>query len=206
MKKLVLLFFVLMLAANTFAQTRGLSAKALFSRLPAEFMGGTAKERDLFVVQTSATTNYLAFFITDANVPKIVAASFAQPQSLGQMKVYRGKTRTVVGLTFQASDAAAVVETTDTVKIITFLLEYKNGKWRDATSELLPKVTVDEAYKVLTEDFQMKNLAKENVRVEANVIKDENGVMFAAKVRGDESATTFKWFNWTGDKFVEKKF
>lgn len=194
--------------ANVFAQKKPTTAKEFFALLPAEYMTGTAAERlgakdtSGYLFQQSVTRDSLKFMLLEGDVPDIVKGSLTVPQATGEMRLFRGKDRTIVGLTFQVGDKNEANPTTDTVYWHTFLLEYKNGKWTDMTAALLPKVTVDEACKVLTEDFQMKDVKKEDVRVEAQLGQDRDALLFVAKRKGDDSVTTLKWFKWTGNEFV----
>lgn len=88
---------------------------------------------------------------------------------------------------------------------MTILLENKGGKWTNVTNAMLPKVSVDEAYKVLTENFKM-NVKKEDVWVETQISRDKNGLQTVARIKGDDSITTLKWFKWTGRDFAEGEF
>jgi len=204
---LTLLIFVF--SANAFGQNSPKNARDFFAALPSEFMTGTraerlgAKDKSGYVMPQSVTSDYLKFVLFENNVPPIVKGSLDVPQSMGELKLFRGKNKTIVGLSFQVSDKNEPQPTTDKVYWHTFLLEYKDGKWTNLTESLMPKVSVDEAYKVLTENFQMKDVKKEDVRVEAQLNKDKNLLLFVAKRKGDESVTTLKLFKWTTNGFVE---
>lgn len=209
-KTLILLaLLVLGLSVNAFAQKTPKEAIDFFAALPSEYMTGTrterlgTKERGGYLMTQSAKPDFLVFSLFEDQVPKYVKGSLEVPQGLGQLKLFRGKGKTIVGLSFQISDKNEANPTTDTVYWHTFLLEYKGGKWSNVTASLLPKVTVDEAYKVLTEDFQMKDVKKEDVRVEAQLNADKDLLLFVAKRKGDDSVTTLKLFKWNGTLFVE---
>lgn len=206
---ILLLFLVLGLSANAFAQKNPKNAVDFFAALPAEYMTGTraerlgTKDRGGYLMTQSVKPDFLTFSLFEDQVPQIIRGSLKVPQGLGQLKLFRGKSKTIIGLSFQISDKNEANPTTDTVYWHTFLLEYKGGKWSNVTASLMPKVTVDEAYKVLTEDFQMKDVKKEDVRIEAQLNADKNLLLFVAKRKGDDSVTTLKLFKWNGTAFVE---
>lgn len=205
LKKVFILsaFFVLAFGVNVFAQKSPKTATDFFLKLPAEFMGGTAKERAGFIGKTRTSENYLDFLLFDNAVPNFVRGSTVEPQSFGQLRLFKTKGRTIVGLSFQVSDQKEKNTTVDSTKWTTVLLEYKSGKWSNVTDSMMPQVSVDYAFKVLTEDFQIKDVKKEDVRVEVQVHKDNNALLFVGRRKGDDSVTILKWFKWTGASFVE---
>ena len=133
----------------------------------------------------------------------MIGGNFQEPQAIGSMRVFRGKSSTIIGLRYQVNDRREKNPTVDTTKIITVLLENKNGKWTNVTESKMPKVSADYAYKVLIEDYQMKDVKKENVWVETQLGIDKNGLAAVARIKGDTSVTSLKWFKWTGKDFVE---
>lgn len=212
MKKtfILLTLLVLGLSANAFAQKMPKKAVDFFAALPAEYMTGTraerlgTKERGGYLMTQSATSDFLRFSLFEEDVPAIVRGSMTAPQSIGHLKLFRAKERTIVGLWFQVGDKNEKNPTTDTIIQHTFLLEYKGGNWSNVTGSLMPIVSVDEAYKVLTENFQMKNVKKEDVRVESQLNEDKDLILLVARVKGDDSVTTLKLFKWNGSQFVEQ--
>jgi hypothetical protein len=203
MKKTFILLSLLLLtfSTNAFAQ-KVLTAKQLFMALPNDYVVGTAKARAAYLAfPKSIKPDFLSFMITDQAVPKMIAGDFKEPQSIGDMRVFRGKTSTIVGLRYQIGDGKEQNPTTDTTKILTYLLEYKAGKWTNVTDSLLPKISVDDAFQVLSQG--MKDLKKEDVWIETQVSKDRNGLLSLARVKGDDSITPLKFFKWNGAKFVE---
>jgi hypothetical protein len=76
---------------------------------------------------------------------------------------------------------------------VTVLLENKGGKWTDVSNVMLPKVSVDHAFKVLTEGFKM-TVKKEDVWIKTQVGKDKNRLMTFARIKGDDSITTLNFF------------
>ncbi len=217
MKKtfILLSLIILTLSANAFAQkkkpakpttARMMTAKQFFLALPSDYIVGTPTERGRSLVfPSSITKDFLTFMISDETVPKAMAGDFKQPQGLGNMRIFRGKTSTIVGLRYQIGDGANENPTVDSVNITTYLLEYKGGKWTNITDSLLPQVSVDYAYKVLSEDFQMKDVKKDDVWVEFQINELHKGIMTAARIKGNESITTLKFFKWDGAKFVESE-
>ncbi len=205
MKKTFILVCLLVLAfsTNVFAQKQ-MTAKQLFMSLPNDYVVGTAKERATFLTfPKSVKADFLTFIMTENAVPKTIAGDFKEPQAIGNLRVFRSKSSTIVGLRYQVGDGKEVNPTVDTTKIITVLLENKGGKWTNVTEAMLPKVSVDDAYKVLTEDFQMKDVKKEDVWIETQVSKDKSGLMTFARIKGDDSITALKFFKWTGTEFIE---
>jgi hypothetical protein len=201
-KTALLLIFTIAFCANAFAQ-KTLTAKQLFMSLPNEYINGTAKERATFLTfPKSIKTDFLSFMITENAVPKMIAGDFKEPQSIGDLRVFRGKSSTIVGLRYQIGDGKEMNPTPDTTKIITVLLERKGGKWMDVTESMLPKVSSDYAHKVLTENFKM-NVKAEDVWVETQISKDKNGLLTVARIKGNDAVTTLKWFKWNGQDFVE---
>lgn len=208
-KFILLTLLILSLAASAFAQKNPKKAVDFFAALPAEYMTGTraerlgTKDRGGYLMTLSAKPDFLRFSLFEEQVPAYIKGSLEVPQSLGQLKLFRAKDRTIVGLSFQVSDKNEKNPTTDTVFQHTLLLEYKNGQWTNATASLMPKVSVDEAYKVLTENFQMK-VKREDVRVEAQLNEDKDLLLLVAKSKGNESVTVLKLFKWNGSGFVEQ--
>jgi hypothetical protein len=205
MKKtfILLSLLVLALSANVFAQKQ-MTAKQLFMSLPSEYVSGTAKQRaELLVFPKSIKANFLSFGIWENSVPKTISGDFKEPFGGGVLRVFRGTSSTIVGLRYQIGDRNEVNPTTDTVKITTVLLEYKGGKWTNVTEAMMPKVSTDYAYKVLTEDFQEKDVKKEDVWVEFQIDNYHTGIVTAARRKGNDSITTLKFFKWNGTNFVE---
>ncbi len=204
MKKIFILLSLLVLtfSANVFAQ-KPMTAKQLFMSLPNDYVNGTAKQRATFLVfPKSVKPDFLTFMITENAVPKMIAGDFTAPHALGDLKVFRGTSSTIVGLRYQISEDKETNPTVDSVKIITLLLEYKGGKWTDVSEAMMPKVSVDYAYKVLTEGFKM-TVKQEDVWIETQVSKYKNGLMTFARIKGEDSITTLKFFKWNGNVFVE---
>jgi hypothetical protein len=205
-----LTLLVLGVSANALAQKAPKKAVDFFVALPAEYMTGTrterlgTKERGGYLMTQSAKPDFLKFLLFEDDVPAIVRGSMTAPESIGHLKLFRAKERTIVGLWFQVGDKNEKNPTTDTVLQYTFLLEYKGGKWSNVTASLMPKVSVDEAYKVLTEDFQMKNVKRDDVRVEAQLNEDKNLLVFVARSKGSDAVTVLKLFKWNGNTFVEQ--
>lgn len=207
MKKTLILLTLLLLAfsGNAFAQ-KPLTAKQIFMLLPNEYVNGTKIERETALIfPNSIKSDFMTFMISGKLVPKNLAASFVQPEGLGNMRVFKGKSSVIVGLRYQIGDAQEANQTVDKVKIKTILLEYKNGKWTNITDAMLPKASIDYAYKVLSEDFQMKALKKEDVWIEYQINELHKGIMTAARIKGNDSITNLKFFEWNGAKFVESE-
>lgn len=208
MKKTFILLSFLFLAftSNAFAQ-KTLTAKQLFMQLPNDYINGSKAEKATFLsFPDSIKTDTLSFFISENAVPKKIAGDFQVPQSIGSMRVFRGKSSIIVGLRYQVDNRKEQNPTVDTTKVITVLLEYKGGKWTDVTDSKMPKVSADYAYKVLSENFQMKGLKKEDVWVETQLGIDKSGLAAVARIKGDTSVTDLKWFKWTGKNFVEAEY
>jgi hypothetical protein len=204
MKKtfILLSLLVLALSANVFAQKQ-MTAKQLFMSLPNDYIVGTAKQRAALLFTKSVKPDYLDAALYENNIPKAFVSDYKEPQGLVDLKVFRGKSSTIVGLRYQVGDGKAENPTVDSVKIMTLLLEYKDGKWTEVTDLLLPKVSVDYAYKVLTADFQMKDVKQEDVWIESQVNAAYKGIMTFARIKGENSVTALKFFKWNGSGFVE---
>jgi hypothetical protein len=217
MKKTFILLSLLVLAfsANVFAQakktakktattSKQMTAKQFFMALPNDYIVGTATEKaDALIFPNSITADFLTFMVSDELVPKSLAGDFKEPEGLGDMRVFRGKDRNIIGLRFQLGDRTNENPTVDSVKIFTYLLEYKNGKWMDVTASLLPKISIDEAYKAVIDKEDTKDVKKEDVWIETQVSKEKAGLGMFARVKGNDSITTLKFFTWDGVKFVE---
>lgn len=174
--------------------------------LPNEYVSGNAKQRAAFLsFPDTIKADTLSFFIFENGISKKIGGDFVKPQAIGSMRVFRGKSSTFVGLRYQVDDRTEKNPTVDTTKIITFLLENKNGKWTDVTESKMPKVSAEHAYKVLVEDYQMKDLKKENVWVETQLGIEKSGLAAVARIKGDTSVTSLKWFKWNGSDFIESK-
>lgn len=192
--------------ANGFAQNSPKNATDFFLNLPNEYLGGTKVERRGFLGKKFTTSFYVDFLLFDNAVPNFLRDSIGAPQSMGQLKLFRGKQKTIVGLSYQVSDGNEKNSTVDSTKWTTLLLEYKGGKWSNVTETVMPKVSVDYAYKVLTEAFLMKSLKKDDVRVETQLNRDKDRMLFVARIKGDDSVTILKLFKWNGIEFVESEF
>jgi hypothetical protein len=219
MKKTFILLSLLVLAfsANAFAQakkpakkpvtaSKQMTAKQFFMALPNDYIVGTATEKDgALIFPKSITADFLTFMVSDELVPKSLAGDFKEPEGLGDMRVFRGKDSTIIGLRFQLGDRTDENPTVDSVKIFTYLLEYKNGKWSDVTATLLPKISIDEAHKAVTDKEDTKDAKKEDVWIETQVSNEKAGLGMFARIKGNDSITILKYFTWDGTKFVESK-
>jgi hypothetical protein len=91
---------VLTLSANVFAQ-KPMTAKQLFLSLPNDYVVGTAKQRMTYLTfPKSVKADFLNFMMTENAVPKMLAGDFNEPQAIGDLKVFRGTTGTIVGLRY----------------------------------------------------------------------------------------------------------
>lgn len=205
MKKLsILLGLLVLLSASVFAQKQ-MSARQLFMALPGDYVVGSAKERAAYLTFSgSIKADFLTFMITEDAIPKSLAGDFREPQGLVDMRVFRGGSRSVVGLTYQLGDGREATPTTDKTRIVTVMLEYRGGKWTNITPTILPTVSVKEAHEVLVKNFQMTEVSHDDVRVEAQMSKDRNGMILVARVKGSDSVTILKQFTWNGKAFVER--
>jgi hypothetical protein len=219
MKKTFILLSLLVLAfsANVFAQktkpatktpakqaAKQITASELFLLLPDDYITMTSDERsDTLEMSTTPKPDYLGFMVTGENIPKSLKGTFAEPEGLGNMRVFHGKSSVFVGLRYQIGDAAEENPTVDSVKITTFLLEYKDGKWSDVTASLLPQISIDEAHKLLSENDPEAKIKKENVWIQTDISDDFNGFLLFGRIKGSDSATNLKTFKWDGIKFVE---
>lgn len=198
---LTLLFLIF--SGSAFAQ-KNLTAKQLFMLLPDEYVNGSKIEREnALVFPKSVKPDFLTFMISGRLVPVKLAGSFAEPEGLGDMRVFKGKSSFIVGLRYQLGDGLEANPTVDTTKIVTILLEYKDKKWANVTDSLLPKITNDAVYKTLSEFPDMKDVKKEDVWVETQVSKDRNGLQLVGRAKGSEAVTPLKFFKWNGAVFVE---
>lgn len=174
--------------------------------LPNDYVSGNAKQRAAFLsFPGTIKADTLSFFIYENGISKKIGGDFVKPQAIGSMRVFRGKSSTFVGLRYQVDDRTEKNPTVDTTKIITLLLENKNGKWTDVTDSKMPKVSAEHAYKVLVEDYQMKDLKKEDVWVETQLGIEKSGLAAVARIKGDTSVTSLKWFKWNGSDFIESE-
>lgn len=208
MKKLFILLTLIIFAfsGNAFAQ-KNLTARQLFMLLPDDYVSGTKTERETALVfPNSIKSDFLTFMISGKLVPKNLAGNFAEPEGLGDLRVFKGKSSVVVGLRYQLGDGQETNPTIDTTKLVTVLLEYKNKKWTVVTDSLMPKISADEAYQTLVKFPDTKDVKKENVWVETQVSKDQNGLLFVGRAKGSETATPLKFFKWNGAAFVEAEF
>ncbi len=207
MKKtfILLSLLVLTLSANVFAQKQ-MTAKQLFMSLPNEYINGTKAEREsALIFPNSIKSDFLTFMVSDELVSKNLAGDFKEPEGLGEMRIFRGKSRIVVGLRYQIGDAQEANPTVDSVKIVTVLLEYKAKKWTNITDSLSPKVSIDEAYQMLIQFPETKDVKKESVWIETQVSKDKSGLILLGRIKGSDSVTNLKFFKWNGISFVESE-
>lgn len=212
MKKtfILLSLFMLALSASASAQKR-MSPKQLFMLLPDNYVVGNAQERSKTLslqasVEKSGKTDSFTFFMSGSSVPKMLAGDFKNPEGLCFLRVFRGKSSIFVGLRYQIGEAKEESPTTDKVKVSTFLLEYKGREWKDVSKAMIPEVPSDHAFKVLTENFQMKGLNREDVWVEYQFSEPKRGIIAAARIKGSDSITTLKFFKWNGKSFVESNY
>lgn len=215
MKKTFILLSVLVLAfsVTAFAQKKKpakpttkkqTTAKQFFLSLPNDYIFGTTEEKEATLIfPNSMTADYLQFMVSDELVPKALTGDFREPEGLGEMRVFRGKDRNIIGLRFQLGDRLEENPTTDKVKIFTYLLENKNGRWTDVTASLLPKISLDEALLAVADKEDTKNAKKEHIWIETQVMKEKAGLGMFARVKGSDTITTLKFFIWDGVKFVE---
>lgn len=207
MKKIFILLTLIVFAfsGNAFAQ-KNLTARQLFMLLPAEYVSGTKNERETALVfPNSIKSDFLSFMISGNLVPENLAGSFEQPEGLGDMRVFKGKSSVIVGLRYQLGDGKEANPTVDTTKIVTVLLEYKNKKWTSVTGSLMPKIAPEEAHQTLIKFPESKDVIKENVWIETQVSKDRGGLLLVGRAKGSEAATPLKFFKWNGAKFVESE-
>ncbi len=207
MKKtfILLSLLVLTLSANAFAQKQ-MTAKQLFMSLPNDYVNGTKTEREsALIFPKSIKSDFLTFMVSDELVSKSLAGNFKEPEGLGDMRVFKGKSSVIVGLRYQIGDAQNANPTADSVKITTVLLEYKSKKWTNVTDKLLPTVSVDDAHQVLIGFEETKGVKKESVWIETQVSKDRSGLLLVGRVKGSESVAALKFFKWDGAKFVESE-
>ena len=207
MKKTFILLSLLLLAfsGNAFAQ-KDLTAKQLFMLLPNEYVSGTKSERETALVfPNSIKSDFLTFMISGKLVPKNLAGDFKQAEGLGDMRVFKGKSSVIVGLRYQIGDGQEANPTVDTTKLVTVLLEYKGKKWTNVTDSLLPKISADAAHQALIKFDETKDAKKENVWVETQVSKDRGGLLLIGRVKGSETVTPLKFFQWNGAKFIESE-
>ena len=217
MKKTLILLSLLVLSfsANAFAQktkpakkspakqtVKQIPATEFYKLLPNEYVSTPTAEREGDLIFPSKNKpDYVKFMLSGENVPKSLAGNFAEPEGLGDLRVFYGKSSVYVGLRYQLGDANAENPTVDSVKITTFLLEYKDKQWADVTASMMPQISIDEAHKMLSEnDSEVK---KENVWIETQILEDLNGLIFAGRIKGSYSVTPLKTFKWDGVKFIE---
>lgn len=185
-------------------ETKQITAKELFLLLPNEYVAMSVEERnDTLDMSTTVKPDYLGFMVTGENVPKSLKGTFAEPEGLGNMRVFRGKSSVLVGFRYQIGDAAEENPTVDSVKITTFLLKYEDGKWSDVTASLLPQISIDEAHKLLSENDPEAKIKKESVWIQADLLDDLDGFVLFGRINGSDSATNLKTFKWNGENFVE---
>ncbi len=175
--------------------------------LPNDYINGSLQHRATFLsFPKSIKADTLSFFLFDNGVSKKIGGDFQEPQAIGSMRVFRGKSRTVVGLRYQVDDRKEKNPTVDTTKIVTVLLENINGEWTEATDSLIPKASVDLAYESLIKNYQMKDVKREDVWIETQLGIDKSGIAQVIRIKRDTSVTDFKWFKWNGGSFVESEY
>jgi len=172
--------------------------------LPNNYVNGTKIERSTALVfPNSVKPDFLTFMISGGLVPKNLSGDFKQAEGLGDLRVFRGKSSVIVGLRYQIGDSQEANPTIDTTKLVTVLLEYKGKKWMNVTDSLLPKISAEEAHQTLIKFEETKDAKKENVWVETQVSKDRRGLLLVGRVKGSETATPLRFYEWNGAKFVE---
>lgn len=218
MKKtfILLSLLVLTLSTNVFTQkakstkttttVKQITATEIYKLLPNEYVNTPKDERESDLIFPSKNKpDYVKFMLSGDNVPKSLKGDFAEPEGLGDLRVFYGKSSVFAGLHYQLGDANAENSTVDSVKIITILLEYKAGKWSDVTHSILPQISVADAHKFLSESDSETEIKKENVWIETQILEDLNGLILAGRVKGSYTVTPLKSFKWNGEKFVESE-
>lgn len=214
MKKSFILLTILVLAfsSNMFAQktkpsqktAKKITATEVYKMLPNEYVNTPQDEReDDLIFPSKNKPDYVKFMLNGEKVPTSLKGDFAEPEGLGDLRVFYAKSSIYVGLLYQLGDANAENPTVDSVKITAILLEYKNGKFTDVTASRLPKISIEEAHKSMSENDPEANIKKEDVWVETQILEDFNGFMLAGRVKGSYTVSPLKTFEWNGVNFVE---
>lgn len=218
MKKTIILLSLLILAfsANSFAQkakptkktatAKKITATELYKLLPNEYINTPTDERESdLIFPNKIKSDYLKFMLSGENVPNSLKGGFAEPEGLGDLRVFHGKSRVFVGLRYQLGDANAENPSVDSIKITAILLEYKDGKFTDVTASMLPKISIEAAHKSMSENDPEVKINKEDVWIETQILEDLNGFMLAGRVKGSYTVSPLKTFKWDGIKFVESE-
>ncbi len=185
MKKSFILLSLLVLAfsANAFAQktkstkktatAKQITATEIYNLLPNEYINTPKDERESDLIFPGKNKpDYVKFMLSGENVPKSLKGDLAEPEGLGDLRVFYGKSSVYVGLRYQLGDTNAENPTVDSVKITAILLEYKAGTFTDVTASMLPKVSIDEAHKLLSENDPEAKIKKEDVWIETQILED----------------------------------
>ncbi|NJM54259.1 MAG: hypothetical protein HC846_13290 [Blastocatellia bacterium] len=174
--------------------------------MPNEYVNTPTDEREGDLIFPSKNKpDYVKFMLSGENVPNSLKSDFAEPECLGDLRVFYGKSSVYVGLRYQLGDATAENPPVDAVKITAILLEYKDGKFTDVTASMLPKISLEDAHKSMSENDPEAKIKKEDVWVETQILEDLNGFILAGRVKGSYTVSPLKTFKWDGMKFVESE-
>ncbi|MFT3744612.1 MAG: hypothetical protein QM785_10015 [Pyrinomonadaceae bacterium] len=188
--------------ANSSKTKKSVTATELFKILPSDYVNASADKRvESLVFPVKSESDYLKFMLAGERIPTTLRADFREPEGLVDMRVFRGSSSIFVGLRYQIGDAKKESPTVDSVKITTFLLAYKQGKWTDVSTLMLPTMSVAEAHTALSKSFP--EVKKDSVWLETQILEDMSGVSLVGRMIGNEFATPLKRFKWNGGKFVE---
>lgn len=218
MKKtfILLSLVVLMSSVSVFAQkskptktttiAKQITATEIYKILPDQYVNTPKDERESDLIFPGKNKpDYLKFMLSGENVPKSLKSDFAEPEGLGDLRIFHGKSSIYVGLRFQLSDANAENPSVDSVKITAILLEYKNGKFTDVTASMLPKISVEDAHKSMSESDSEAKIKKEDIWIEPQILEDLDGFLLVGRVKGSYTVSPLKTFKWNGMKFIESE-
>ena len=210
------MLLVLTFSVNSFAQKakptkntatpKRNTATELYKLLPNEYINTPVDERESdLIFPSKIKADYVKFMLSGENVPKSLKSDFAEPEGLGDLRIFHGKFSVFVGLRYQLSDANAENTSVDSVKITAILLEYKDGKFTDVTASMLPKISIGAAHKYMSENEPEAKIKKEDVWIETQILEDLNGFLLAGRVKGSYTVSPLKTFKWDGMKFIESE-
>jgi hypothetical protein len=186
---------ILSLAAVAAAQTKPRTVKDFYLQIPAEFFPSDAAKRARWIDITDEEGRFLSLEIP----VKDITGEEGGPNSsvFGEIKLFKRKNgATLLGQSITLCDAGVCQSQAR-------LLEYNNGKWKDVSEELLPKVSNEDAIKALRDSVSYDKPLKdgEEIPLVINFTQGDN-ITYGAAIKPDgRTLSGIKTFAWDGEQF-----
>jgi hypothetical protein len=213
MKKLLLLA-IIALSVSAFGQTKTpaktasaskeMTVKEYFLAIPTEYLKADAKKRADWIESDDNSIGYLSFTMPADEIP---GGEELEEEGVvyGNVQIFK-KTKggAVIGFSVNMCAESKCIGQM-------LMLDYKDGKWEDLTSDLSPIVDNDEVVKILKTAPAFKNKAELKEGVEVPLAIQFNGNnktidFLAGCVGGCDGGVVVKMFKWNGSVFTEFEY